>query len=172
MLLAAMRYGSERAGAHDLEKLERLVITASGTAWRKVFNLCVLAELCGAIGKPETGQQILASIGAMHRDAFYAAEIVRLEGELILISDGSAIAGAERLFEQALQIARSRGEKSLELRAAMSLARLRARQKRIEEAYRVLSPAYEWFKEGFDTGDLRAAGTLLSELEGKAPAAR
>ena len=172
MLLAAMRYGSERAGAHDLEDMERLVITASGTAWRKVFNLCVLAELCGAIGKPETGQQILASIGAMHRDAFYAAEIVRLEGELILISDGSAIAGAERLFEQALQIARSRGEKSLELRAAMSLARLRARQKRIEEAYRVLSPAYEWFKEGFDTGDLRAARTLLSELEGKAPAAR
>ncbi len=55
--------------------------------------------------------------------------------------------------------------KSLELRAATSLACLWHAEGREREAYDVLAPVYEWFTEGFDTADLQDAKALLNELE-------
>ncbi len=53
--------------------------------------------------------------------------------------------------------------KSLELRAAISMARLlRDRDKR--HAVRTLLPVYKGFSEGFDTVDLNDAKALLGEL--------
>jgi predicted ATPase len=52
----------------------------------------------------------------------------------------------------------------LELRAATSLARLRQRQGRRQEAREILAPVYDWFTEGFDTRDLKDAKALLEEL--------
>ena len=46
----------------------------------------------------------------------------------------------------------------------MSLARLLASRGGAPEARAVLTPAYEWFTEGFDTADLIAAKALLAEL--------
>ena len=57
-----------------------------------------------------------------------------------------------------------RQAKSLELRAAMSLARLWQRQGKHTEAYELLAPVYNWFTEGFDTADLQEAKTLLDVL--------
>jgi DNA-binding winged helix-turn-helix (wHTH) protein len=68
--------------------------------------------------------------------------------------------------------------KSLELRATMSLVRLRRGQARQEaprttqherrnklaEAHRMLSEVYQWFTEGFDTKDLQEAKALLEAL--------
>ena len=54
--------------------------------------------------------------------------------------------------------------KSLELRAAMSLARLWQRQDKQVEAHELLAPVYGWFTEGFDTADLQEAKALLEEL--------
>ena len=71
---------------------------------------------------------------------------------------------AETCFQQALTIARSQQAKSLELRAAMSLARLWQRQGKRAEAYDLLAPIYSWFTEGFDTADLQEAKALLDEL--------
>ena len=51
-----------------------------------------------------------------------------------------------------------------ELRAAVSLARLRADSGELGEARDLLAPAYGWFTEGFDTPDLRDARALLDEL--------
>ena len=70
----------------------------------------------------------------------------------------------ERCFHQALAIARSQHAKSLELRAAMSLAGLWKRKGKRAEAYDLLVPICQWFTEGFDTADLRNAKALLSEL--------
>jgi predicted ATPase len=47
----------------------------------------------------------------------------------------------------------------------MSLARLWRQQGKREEASAMLTPVYEWFTEGFDTGDLKEAKALLGELE-------
>ena len=55
--------------------------------------------------------------------------------------------------------------KSLELRAATSLARFwRDQGKRREVNDFLLAPIYEWFTEGFDTADLRGAKALLHDL--------
>jgi predicted ATPase len=60
----------------------------------------------------------------------------------------------------------ARARVSWELRAAISLARLLARQDRGEEARSILEATYTWFTEGFDTGDLREAKALLDALGG------
>ena len=61
-------------------------------------------------------------------------------------------------------IARRQQAKSLELRAAMSLARLWRQRGKRAEAYELLAPIYGWFTEGFDTADLQEANALLKEL--------
>ena len=73
-------------------------------------------------------------------------------------------AEAEAWLQRALDVARHQQAKSLELRAAMSLARLWQRQGKRTEAYELLAPVYNWFTEGFDTADLQEAKTLLDAL--------
>ncbi len=46
----------------------------------------------------------------------------------------------------------------------MSLARLRDKQGRREDARAMLAGIYGWFTEGFDTADLKDAKALLDEL--------
>ena len=61
-------------------------------------------------------------------------------------------------------MARRQQAKSLELRAAMSLARLWQHQGKRAEACRMLAEVYGWFTEGFDTADLQEAKALLDAL--------
>jgi predicted ATPase len=61
-------------------------------------------------------------------------------------------------------LAGQQGAKSLELRAASSLAGLWRDQGRYAEAHDLLAPIYGWFTEGFDTADLKDAKALLDEL--------
>ena len=67
-------------------------------------------------------------------------------------------------MQRALDVARRQEAKSLELRAAMSLARLWQQQGKRQEAHQLLEPIYGWFTEGFDAPDLMEAKTLLTEL--------
>jgi len=133
-----------------------------GSAWRHVFSLCLFAELCLAGGCLEEGETALASIGGTDRWAFWAPEIRRIEGELNLVHGRPAEAG-ER-FRVAIQLARERAEKSLELRATTCLARLLDGQGRRDEARAELAEIYGWFTEGFDTRDLQEARVLLDKL--------
>ena len=82
----------------------------------------------------------------------------------MLLRQGSSTGEVEACFHQALAIARQQQAKSLELRAAMSLARLWQRQGKHLEAYELLAPLYGWFTEGFDTADLQEAKALLAAL--------
>jgi predicted ATPase len=68
------------------------------------------------------------------------------------------------IFRRALAVARQQQAKSLELRAAMSVARLWRGQGKRQEARELLAPVYGWFTEGFDTLDLKEAKALLDEL--------
>jgi len=81
---------------------------------------------------------------------------------------------AEGYFLKAIAIARQQEAKLLELRAVMSLVRLRqhatyhALRATLAEALNMLSEIYEWFTEGFDTKDLQEAKALLEELSDRA----
>ena len=70
---------------------------------------------------------------------------------------------AELCFEHALDISRKQEAKSLELRAAMSLARLWQKQGKGDAAGELLGDCHAWFTEGFDTADLKEAKALLGE---------
>jgi predicted ATPase len=65
---------------------------------------------------------------------------------------------------QALNAAREQSARLLELRAAMSMARLWRDQGKVQQARELLAPVYGWFTEGFDTRDLKEANALLDEL--------
>ena len=65
---------------------------------------------------------------------------------------------------QRVDVACRQEAKSLELRAAMSLARLWQQQGKRTEARELLAPIYGWFTEGFDTADLQEAKALLEAL--------
>ena len=72
---------------------------------------------------------------------------------------------AEELYLKALSIAREQQAKLWELRAAVSLARLRRYHGRRPEAHDLLAPVYGWFTEGFDTSELMEAKAVLGELD-------
>jgi DNA-binding winged helix-turn-helix (wHTH) protein/predicted ATPase len=134
--------------------------------------LGLLAEAHGGVGQAVKGLRLLAEahkeIAETH-ERFYEAELYRLQGELLLAqvgakAQGTRCAEAEACFQHALAVARHQQAKSLELRAAMSLARLWQRQGKRIEARQVLAPVYSWFTEGLDTADLQEARALLQEL--------
>ena len=71
---------------------------------------------------------------------------------------------AEECFLKALEVAQRQQAKSLELRAATSLAQLKQRQRKPHAALPILEEVYNWFTEGFGTADLQDAKLLLNEL--------
>jgi predicted ATPase/DNA-binding winged helix-turn-helix (wHTH) protein len=98
-------------------------------------------------------------------ECWYVPELLRIRGELLLRNGADeAIPTAENCFKRALVVAQEQGATFWELRAATSLARLRASQNRHEEARQVLAPVYQRFTEGHETADMRVARTVLEEL--------
>ena len=141
---------------------------AIGVKAAAVFELALLAEAYGAANRVDEGLSVLATaleFADRTGEGLHLPEIRRLKGELLLRQDrlGSAD-GAANCFLQALDAARGQQAKSLELRAASSLARLWRDQGKTAEARDLLAPIYGWFTEGFDTPDLKDAKALLDEL--------
>jgi predicted ATPase len=97
-------------------------------------------------------------------ERWFQAETDRVAGEIALKLPIPDATKARGYFERALAVSRQQKAKSLELRAATSMARLWRDQGKRSEAREVLSPAYGWFTEGFDTRDLKEAKALLQEL--------
>ena len=97
-------------------------------------------------------------------ERWFEAEANRIAGEIALKSPEQYAEKAGAYFERALAVARNQQAKSWELRAAMSMARLRRDQGKRDEARELLAPVYGWFTEGFDTRDLKEAKNLLDEL--------
>ena len=98
------------------------------------------------------------------KERWLEAEVYRTGGEIAVLSPNPNAAKAQAYFERALAVARQQQAKSLELRAAMSLARLWRDQGKPQQARELLAPVYGWFTEGFDTRDLKEAKALLEEL--------
>jgi class 3 adenylate cyclase/predicted ATPase len=119
-------------------------------------------ELGGQIEEAATQLDDALQIVEQTGERWYAAELERYKGQLLLRQGHSE--AAEELYRKALRIAEEQEAKLWELRATMSLARLRRDQGRHAEARDLLAPVYGWFTEGFDTPDLKEAKALLDEL--------
>ena len=132
------------------------------------YYLSLLAEAYRNIGQTAEGLSALAeALVFVHTtgERSWEAELYRLQGELLSLGKGEQERGrVEECFRQALEIARRQEAKSLELRAAMSLARLWRRQGKRAEARALLAEIYGWFTEGFDSADLQEAKVLLEKL--------
>jgi hypothetical protein len=100
----------------------------------------------------------------------WEADLYRLKGEILLAQarhEGGRAdprEEAEVCFTTALDIARGQSSKALELRAAISLARLMAARKELRGARDLLEPVFGWFREGLDQPELQAAHALLREF--------
>jgi len=129
--------------------------------------LSMLAEACYLDGQFERGirhlRQALEEI-KVSGELWWEAELHRLEGCALLGCDGENSDKAQDCFQRALDVTQSQNAKMLELRAASDLCRLLRDQDARQEALDLLAPVYEWFTEGFETADLRAAKALLEEL--------
>jgi class 3 adenylate cyclase/predicted ATPase len=133
------------------------------------YYCTMLADVCDHLGYLANGLQALAEAHTLveqHEDRWWEAEVCRLQGVLLLRQPETPQAEAETWLQRALDVARRQEAKSLELRAAMSLARLWQQQGQRAEAHALLAPVYGWFTEGFDTADLQEARALLEELGG------
>jgi predicted ATPase len=71
---------------------------------------------------------------------------------------------AEECLDQALTVAQVQNARLLELRAAISMARLKRDLGKREDVRDLLASIYGWFTEGFDTLDLKETKVLLNEL--------
>jgi class 3 adenylate cyclase/predicted ATPase len=140
---------------------------ATGSTSCQTYGLGLLAEASGASGDPDAGLAVLTEARAVLETTavrFYAAELARLQGVLLLQQVVPDAAQAEACFQEALAIAHQQQARSWELRAATSLARLWQAQGQRQEAHDLLAPVYGWFTEGFETADLHEAKALLEEL--------
>lgn len=137
-----------------------------GARLRLPYYLWLLASCYQKAGRIEQASEILDEAFAASEasdERWWDAELHRLRGELLQAHGGDA-REVEAMLLQAAAIARAQHARSLELRAAMSLARWWRGQGRSDDARRHLSEIYAWFTEGFDTPDLCAARALLAEL--------
>jgi predicted ATPase/class 3 adenylate cyclase len=140
---------------------------ATGAAGVVPFLSTLLAEVSDHLGHTADGLQALAEAHTLveqHEERWWEAEVSRLRGVLLLRQPGTLQGEAETWLQRALDVARRQEAKSLELRAAMSLARLWQQQGKCAEAHALLAPVYSWFTEGFDTADLQEAKSLLDTL--------
>ncbi len=140
---------------------------ATGATLQLPHFLAAMSEAARANGRPEEAHNVLVDAMAIVEstgERYLEAELHRLQGELLLDRSPGNHGLAEDAFQEALSIARAQQAKSLELRAAISLARLWQAQAKTKAARELLAPVHERFTEGFDTKDLKEAKSLLEEL--------
>jgi predicted ATPase len=140
---------------------------STGATFLTPLHLSHLAKAHADLGQFEEAWRRIGeatTVVETTKERWHEAEIHRFAGELVLMMPAPDPVRAEACFERALAVARAQQAKSWELRAAMSMARLRRDQGRQHEAHDLLAPVYGRFTEGFDTLDLKAAKTLLGSL--------
>ncbi|MBI3248069.1 MAG: AAA family ATPase [Deltaproteobacteria bacterium] len=188
---ALVKQGQKKEGIAQIHQGLTAHLATGAKLWRPYY-LALLAEAYENTGRIEEGLTVLAeALAAVDKtqERYYEAELYRLKGELTLQQEGLRLQAiglrektkeegvrlqaiglrekteeAEGCFFKAIEIAQRQQAKSLELRAVMSLARLRQQQGKKSEACNMLAAIYNWFTEGFDTVDLKEAKALLEEL--------
>ncbi len=141
-------------------------LRSTGTELGRPGSLLRLSEGYANAGLTEEAQSVLSEAMELVQQKgarIWDAEMQRLKGVYLLAVSESNQAEAEQCMMHALEIARRQQAKSLELRAAMSISRLRISEGREADARKLLSDVYAWFEEGHNTPDLEEAKAILDD---------
>jgi predicted ATPase len=161
---AMFEQGKREAGMGMMREIDMSELW--GDPWNASL-ISLMAVALGQHGDVDEGLELMDELLRLsQRDDvhWWEAELHRVKGELLLVGTPNDPDSAESCFKQAIEIAQSQGAKSLELRAAVSLARLWQDREKRGEARDILAPVFEWFTEGFDTPDLIEAKKVLAQL--------
>jgi predicted ATPase len=155
--------------ARGVAQIRQGLAATKGRGLKLLYSsfLAVLAEVSGQAEQPEVGLQVLAeavTLMVTTEARWWEAEGSRLQGALLLHLPSPEVPQAEAAFRRALDVAHGQQAKALELRAALSLARLWHGQGQPTAARHLLEEIYGWFTEGLDTADLQEAKALLAAL--------
>ena len=163
------RQGQLREGVARMQEGLDSLRAIEGRATSRRFASEFSQQLARAGRLDEALRIVDEEIGATVSGHFWHAELFRVRGELLLMCSPAESAEAERVLQHAVEVSRQQCAKSLELRAATSLARLWHAQGKSQKAASVLSEIYGWFTEGFETADLKTARALLAATRLDAP---
>ena len=147
---------------------------ALGSRVSEIYFTSLLIECHLLLGQDDEAWELLEYCFTVIGETgdHWEADLHRLKGEMLLARVATRPRGqdaelrdqAEACFRAAIDIARAQSAKALELRAATSLARLTAARNERAAARDLLAPVCDWFQEGHDQPELRAANALLREL--------
>ena len=162
---------SQQASVKDgVEQMHQglLAMKTMGVEVGQSSLLIMLVEVYIGIGDIDAVKHLLSeSYDLINKndEYYYESEWYRVRGEMLLEEEmENNQHKAEEDFQYALDCARRRHSKSLELRAAKSLSRLWNSQGRRDEARYLLEETYNWFSEGFHTFDLEETRSLIESL--------
>jgi adenylate cyclase len=139
---------------------------AGGGRARVALQLATLAQALARVEAAEAQTVIEDAVREVEatNERWYEPFVHWVKGQVYAARPLQDRGRAAACYAQACEIARRQGAKSMELRAATSLAELWAEEGRRHDARALLAPIYEWFTEGFDTPDLKDAAALLAKL--------
>jgi class 3 adenylate cyclase/tetratricopeptide (TPR) repeat protein len=150
--LAELRGGLDAFTATNVMMLAGCLRSALADSYARIGNIEA------ALAASEEALKAIAG-GA---ERFWKAGALSVRGDVLLAADRQE--EGENCLQQALEVAREQGARSLELRAATRLAKLWSEQGRHVNAHDLLAPIYGWFTEEFDTPDLKDARALLDKV--------
>jgi len=143
-------------------------------SWRAISGqaalphfLTLLADACRRAGLIDEGFAAIEEATdivkrTMHRT--YEVEVHRQRAELLMFCRNADKEDAEQAFLDAIEVARWQKTRTLELRAALGLARLWQTRQKLADARQLIARVYEGFTEGRDTLDLREAKAFLEKV--------
>jgi predicted ATPase len=173
-ILGSYWEGKALVERRELARGSALLRTVLDTCDQPGWHICN-AEFLGVLARGLVGlgrldaalvtiEKALAT--AEHSGERYSIpELLRIKGEVVLRhAETEPMSAAEGCFFGAIALAREQEALFWELRAALSLARMRVKQDRQDEGRRILASVYDRFTEGFETTDLLSARDLLKQL--------
>jgi tetratricopeptide (TPR) repeat protein len=165
---ACVEQGAVQDGIEELRRGIAAYDATGARLWR-AQSLGYLAQALTTSG--QHGQALEAVVQALHLigergEEGCSADLHRIHGDVLLarapVHVPAVATEAEACLTRALTIARAQEARSWELRAATSLARLYLQQAKVTKARRLITPVVEWFTEGHETADVKAALAILA----------
>ncbi|MEI7968374.1 MAG: AAA family ATPase [Betaproteobacteria bacterium] len=152
--LALIREGLKVTRQSNLRHMQGFML-----AWLAHVSL----EAGDIIGARMALDEAFSNFGAAAENV-WVAELHRLYGELLMAENSPATRSAEDAFLAALDLARRQAAKTIEMRAAVSLARLYGKTGRADQGIELLDSVLSGWHEGFGAPAVCRASTLQSLL--------